>query len=101
MNGADKAAILLLFLGPDVTSKVFDHLEDDDIKKIGQSMAGLGHVSRPMIDTVVQEYGSMTDPSGGFFSQGEEFVMKVLEKALGPRKRKYCSRRFIRLAAKS
>ena len=86
MNGADKAAILLLFLGPDVTSKVFDHLEDDDIKKIGQSMAGLGHVSRPMIDIVVQEFGTMTDPSSGFFSQGEEFVMKVLEKALGPQK---------------
>jgi flagellar motor switch protein FliG len=86
MNGADKAAILLLFLGPDVTSKVFDHLEDDDIKKIGQSMAGLGHVSRPVIDTVVQEFSSMTDPSSGFFSQGEEFVMKVLEKSLGPQK---------------
>ena len=86
MNGADKAAILLLFLGPDVTSKVFDHLEDDDIKKIGQSMAGLGHVSRPVIDTVVQEFNAMTDPSAGFFSQGEEFVMKVLEKALGPQK---------------
>jgi flagellar motor switch protein FliG len=86
MNGSDKAAILLLFLGPDVTSKVFDHLEDDDIKKIGQSMAGLGHVSRPVIDTVVQEFSAMTDPSSGFFSQGEEFVMKVLEKALGPQK---------------
>ena len=86
MNGSDKAAILLLFLGPDVTSKVFDHLEDEDIKKIGQSMAGLGHVSRPVIDTVVQEFSAMTDPSSGFFSQGEEFVMKVLEKALGPQK---------------
>lgn len=86
MNGADKSAILLLFLGPDVTSKVFDHLEDDDIKKIGQSMAGLGHVTRPVIDTVMQEFTAMTDPSSGFFSQGEEFVMKVLEKALGPQK---------------
>jgi len=86
MNGADKAAILLLFLGPDVTSKVFDHLEDDDIKKIGQSMAGLGHVSRPVIDTVVNEFSAMTDPASGFFSQGEEFVMKILEKALGPQK---------------
>jgi flagellar motor switch protein FliG len=86
MNGADKAAILLLFLGPDATSKVFDHLEDDEIKKIGQSMAGLGHVSRPVIDTVVQEYTGMTDPASGFFSQGEEFVKKVLEKALGPQK---------------
>jgi flagellar motor switch protein FliG len=86
MNGADKAAIFLLFLGPDATSKIFDHLEDDEIKKIGQSMAGLGHVSRPQIDKVVQEFSGMTDPSSGFFSQGEEFVKKVMEKALGPQK---------------
>jgi flagellar motor switch protein FliG len=86
MNGCDKAAIFLLFIGPDATSKVFDHLEDEEIKKIGQSMAGLGHVTRPVIDTVVQEYSAMTDPASGFFSQGEEFVKKVLEKALGPQK---------------
>jgi len=86
MNGADKAAIFLLFLGPDATSKIFDHLEDDEIKKIGQSMAGLGHVSRPQIDKVVQEFSGMTDPASGFFSQGEDFVKKVLEKALGPQK---------------
>jgi flagellar motor switch protein FliG len=86
MNGADKAAIFLLFIGPDATSKIFDHLEDDEIKKIGQSMAGLGHVTRPQIDKVVQEFSGMTDPSSGFFSQGEEFVKKVLEKALGPQK---------------
>ncbi|HTP63770.1 MAG TPA: flagellar motor switch protein FliG [Geobacteraceae bacterium] len=86
MNGSDKAAILLLSLGPDATSKVFEHLEDDEIKKIGQSMAGLGHVARPVIDSVMEEYSSMIDPSSGFFSQGEEFVKKVLEKALGPQK---------------
>jgi flagellar motor switch protein FliG len=86
MNGSEKAAILLLFIGPEATSKVFDHLDDDEIKKIGQSMAGLGHVSRPVIDKVVQEFSSMTDPSSGFFSQGEEFVKKVLEKSLGPQK---------------
>lgn len=86
MTGADKAAIFLLFIGPEATSKVFDHLDDDEIKKIGQSMAGLGHVSRPVIDKVVNEFESMTDPSSGFFSQGEEFVKKVLEKALGPQK---------------
>ena len=86
MNGADKAAIFLLFIGPEATSRVFDHLDDDEIKKIGQSMAGLGHVSRPVIDKVMNEFTSMTDPSSGFFSQGEEFVKKVLEKSLGPQK---------------
>jgi flagellar motor switch protein FliG len=86
MNGPDKAAIFLHFIGPDASSKVFDHLEDDEIKKIGQSMAGLGHVSRPVIDTVVQEFTTMTDNTYGFFSQGEEFVKEVLEKAFGPQK---------------
>ena len=86
MNGSDKAAIFLHFIGPDATSKVFEHLEDEEIKKIGQSMTGLGHVTRPVIDRVVQEYTGMMDPASGFFSQGEEFVKKVLEKTFGPQK---------------
>src|SRR5450631_1062692 len=86
MKGSDKAAILLLFLGPEATSSVFEHLEDDEIKKIGQSMAGLGRVSRPVIQEVVHEFSQLTDPNTGFFSQGEEFVKKILEQALGPKK---------------
>ena len=86
MKGSDKAAILLLYLGPDATITVFEHLEDDEIKKIGQSMAALGRVSRPAIQEVVNEFSQMTDPNTGFFSQGEEFVKKILEQALGPQK---------------
>jgi flagellar motor switch protein FliG len=86
MNGADKAAILLLYLGPEASSQVFGHLEDDEIKKIGQSMATLGHVSSATIAEVINEFTRLTDPETGFFSQGEEFVKKVLEKALGPQK---------------
>jgi flagellar motor switch protein FliG len=86
MNGADKAAILLLYLGPDATSKVFEHMEDNEIKRISQSMARLGHVSRPVIQDVVKEFTDITNPETGFFSQGEEFVRKILEQALGPQK---------------
>lgn len=86
MNGTDKAAILLLYLGPEATSKVFEHMEDLDIKRISQSMARLGHVSRNTIQEVVNEYIDITDPETGIFSQGEEFVRKILEKALGPAK---------------
>ncbi|UFS72327.1 flagellar motor switch protein FliG [Geomonas sp. RF6] len=84
MTGAEKAAILLLYLGPDVTAKVFEHMEDGDIKKISQSMARLGHVQKEEIATVVNEFTDITNPDTGFFSQGEEFVKKILEKALGP-----------------
>ncbi len=86
MTGADKAAILLIYLGPEATSKVFEHMDDVDIKKISQSMARLGHVSRDEIQTVVNEFTDITNPDTGFFSQGEEFVKKILEKALGVQK---------------
>jgi flagellar motor switch protein FliG len=84
MNGTDKAAILLLYLGPDATSKVFEHLEDNEIKRISLSMSRLGHVPRSEIMQVVGEYEEIVNPETGMFSQGEEFVRKILEKALGP-----------------
>ena len=86
MTGTDKAAILLLYLGPEATSKVFEHLDDDEIKKISKSMATLGHVPRNVIQDVVTEYTSLTNPETGIFSQGEEFVRKILEQTLGPQK---------------
>jgi len=86
MTGAEKAAILLLYVGTEATSKVFSHLDDLDIKKISQSMANLGHVTLPVIQEVVSEFHQITSPDAGFFSKGDEFVRKILEKALGPQK---------------
>src|SRR6266480_2445500 len=86
MTGAEKAAVLLLYIGPEATSKVFQHLEDSQIKRISQSMGGLGHVPLPAVHEVVNEYVNITNPEAGFFSHGDEFVRKILEKALGPQK---------------
>ena len=83
MTGADKAAVLLIFLGSEATSKIYEHLDDEEIKKISQSMTSLGYVSRQTIEEVVQEFNHLTDPETGFYSQGEDFVRKVLENALG------------------
>ncbi|QEM69887.1 flagellar motor switch protein FliG [Geobacter sp. FeAm09] len=84
MSGSEKAAILLLYLGNEVTSKVFEHMDDDEIKKISKSMAHLGHVPRSTIMQVVEDFTEVINPEAGIFSQGEEFVRKILEKALGP-----------------
>jgi flagellar motor switch protein FliG len=86
MTGTDKAAILLLYLGNEVTSKVFEHMDDNEIKKISKSMGALGHVTRETIMQVVEDYTTVVNPESGIFSQGDEFVRKILEKALGPDK---------------
>jgi len=84
MTGSEKAAILLLYLGNEVTAKVFEHMDDDQIKRISKAMASLGHVSRITIKEVVEDFTTVINPESGIFSQGEEFVQKILEKALGP-----------------
>jgi len=86
MTGTDKVAILLLYLGDEVTRKVYEHMDDDEIKKISKSMARLGHITRGTISEVVEEFTNIANPEAGIFSQGDEFVRKVLEKALGPAK---------------
>ena len=83
MTGSEKAAILLLYLGNDVTAKVFEHMDDEQIKKISKAMASLGHISRITIKEVVEDFTTTINPESGIFSQGEEFVQKILEKALG------------------
>jgi len=86
MTGADKAAILLLYLGPDATGKVFEHMEDDMIARVSQSMTKLGHVKSDTIQDVVGEFMDFANPEAGLFSQGEEFVRQMLEKTLGSKK---------------
>ncbi|AJE04353.1 flagellar motor switch protein FliG [Geobacter pickeringii] len=86
MDGADKAAILLLYLGPEATAGVFEHMDDSEIKKISRSMSRLGHVPHSVIQEVVAEFTNVTNPETGIFSQGEEFVRKILEQTLGPQK---------------
>jgi len=86
MTGTDKAAILLLYLGNEVTAKVFEHLDDNEIKKISKSMGSLGHITRSTIMSVVEDFTNVVNPESGIFSQGDEFVRKILEKALGPDK---------------
>jgi len=86
MTGSEKAAILLLYLGNEVTSKVYEHLDDTEIKKISRSMSKLGHVPRSTVMEVVASFTDVTNPESGIFSQGDEFVFKILEKALGPAK---------------
>ncbi len=86
MTGSEKAAILLLYLGNEVTSRVYEHMDDNEIKKISKSMGSLGHVPREAIMTVVGEFTEVIDPEAGLFSQGDEFVFKILEKALGSEK---------------
>ena len=41
LSGQDRAAILILSLGEEHTSKIFSMMDDEEIKEISQTMANL------------------------------------------------------------
>ncbi len=56
LNGADKAAILLLAIGPDLSSPILKKMDDDGLVKIARSMSTLTHVDAGTLVSIYQEY---------------------------------------------
>ena len=52
----EKAAILLMSIGEEAAAKLFSNLDDEEIKEISQTMAGLGTVSSNVIERLFVEF---------------------------------------------
>ncbi|WP_266171343.1 flagellar motor switch protein FliG [Dyella subtropica] len=86
MNGAQRAAILLLTLGEQEAAEVLKHLSARDVQAVGQAMAALTNVSRDQVEFVL---GRLDEDMGRHTSLGvgtEEYIRKILVNALGENK---------------
>ncbi len=85
MSGERKAAILLVSLSPEVSSKVIKHLSDEEIESLTLQIANLTKVSKEEREFVLESFYQRAmlegDLQGGF-----NFARELLEKALGPKK---------------
>ena len=83
LNGTEKAAILLLSLGEEYTSKIFEQLDEDEILILSQTMSNLGKVSSGVIERLFIEFAeNMTSTSSlvGTLDSTERLLAKVLGK---------------------
>lgn len=86
MNGAQRAAILLLTLGEEDAAEVLKHLSARDVQAVGTAMAALSSVSRDQVLTVLNK---LDTDMGGQTSLGvgtEDYIRKILVNALGENK---------------
>jgi flagellar motor switch protein FliG len=86
MNGRQKAAILLVSLGPDRASQLFGHLRDDEIEALTLEMAKLRNVDVDTTEAVLVEAREMTAAMNFIGTGGFEYARDVLEKSLGAAK---------------
>jgi len=63
LSGPEKAAVVLLTLGEEHT-KLWQTMDDDEIKEISQAMAGLGTVSAQVVEELLVEFVSGMSGSG-------------------------------------
>jgi flagellar motor switch protein FliG len=86
LSGKQKAAILLIALGPDISSQVLKHLREDEIEKLTLEIANQRKIPQEVKDTVVAEFHQMCLAQEFISSGGIEYARDILEKALGAEK---------------
>ena len=83
ISGIQKAAILLIALGPDKSSSVFKHLKEDEIEQITLEIANTRSVSPAVKDKVMDEFYEVCLAQQYIAEGGINYAKELLEKALG------------------
>src|SRR3954464_14053690 len=65
LNGAEKAAILMLSVGEDSAAKLFSMLDLEEVMDISQTMSLLGRVDADIVERLLREFGDRLSTPGG------------------------------------
>ncbi len=80
LNGIEKAAIFMLSLGEDYTAKIFEHMDDEEILEISQTMASLGKVNANVVERLFVDFAEQMSSSGTLVGS-QESTERLLSKA--------------------
>lgn len=83
LTGREKAAILLITLGPDLSAQIMKHLRDEDIDILTLEIASTRKVDQETKDTVLEEFNEMCLAQEYLEEGGIDYARTLLEKALG------------------
>ncbi len=86
LNGRQKAALLLVALGPEVSSEAFKHLSEEEIERLTLEIASVRKVDTEQKLEIIDEFHSMCLAQDYISHGGIEYAKDVLEKALGQEK---------------
>ena len=88
ITGVQKAAILLIALGPDKSSILFKHLKEDELEQLTLEIANTRSVSPAMKDAVLDEFYEVCLAQQYIAEGGIGYAKDLLEKALGSERAK-------------
>ncbi|RID87170.1 flagellar motor switch protein FliG [Peribacillus asahii] len=83
LTGKQKAAILLISLGPDVSASVYKHLSEEEIERLTLEISSVRKVDSKEKEEVLEEFHNIALAQDYISQGGIGYAKQVLEKALG------------------
>ncbi|MFJ8243978.1 flagellar motor switch protein FliG [Peribacillus asahii] len=83
LTGRQKAAILLISLGPDVSASVYKHLSEEEIERLTLEISSVRKVDSKEKEEVLEEFHNIALAQDYISQGGIGYAKQVLEKALG------------------
>ena len=83
LTGKEKAAILLISLGPEASAQVFQHLSEEEIEDLTLQIASMRKIEPELRERVLTEFDGMMQAQEYIEQGGIAYAREVLEAALG------------------
>lgn len=84
LGGVEKAAILLLAIGPDCAADVLKNMPPDRVEEVTRSLAGLGRVPDRIQNSVVEEFYNISIASQYANEGSLSYAKMLLQNSLDP-----------------
>ena len=86
LTGAQKAAVLFITLGPEVSSDILKKLPESEIQKITYEIANIPTVSVEQRQSILNEFLEINRAKDYLKEGGIDYAKSLLSKALGPQR---------------
>ena len=83
LTGVQKAAVLLITLGPERSAEIFKHLKDEEIEELTLEIANTRSVSPEVKEEVISEFYQVCLAQQYIAEGGIGYAKQLLDKALG------------------
>lgn len=83
LTGKQKAAILLISLGPDVSAQVYKHLSEEEIERLSLEISSVKKVDSDLKEDILDQFHQIALAQDYISQGGVGYAKTVLEKAFG------------------
>jgi len=95
LTGLNKVAVLLICLGEEATSRIFDELSDDEVRQVTRTMGTIEHIPADIKEKVFASFHESKSQFAGIFVKGEDFAKRAIAATPGEQRADFLMDQFM------